>query len=207
MPYVYDRLGRLRASSQGYPVFASRNVNTNVKTISDTIRLPQFYVESQHEIQPGHPVQWTGHAAMINTDGTRLHTFSQTDYSAALSSVEPAIDDSNTIAGIVIEKAAETGDRFFTHKGVHSRHNLPSDINKLYRVGNDIALAWVLEESEGEIEGIYQRYVNGQLDDTGPYQLTMVSSDTFVINRTIQAAINLELATLKARFDSLTTNQ
>lgn len=205
MPYSYDRLGRLRATSQRYPNYASRR-SANIKIVSDVIRLPQFYVESQHEIQPGHPVQWTGNAAMINADGTRQVAFSETDLSAALSSVEPATDDSNTIAGIVIEKAAETGDRSFTHKGVHSHHTLPSDLQNLYRVGNDISLAWVLEESEGEIEGVYQRYVNGQLDDTGPYQLTMVSSDTFVINRTIQAAVNLELATLKARFDSLTQN-
>ena len=201
MPYGYDNLGRLRSRPQRYPIFSARTRPT-VQTISDTIRLPQFYVESQHELQPGHPIQWTGNATMI-VNGTRRDNFSQTDYSAALSSVEPAADDSNTIAGIVIEKAAQTGDKTFTHKGVHTTHGLPNDIQNLYRVANDITLAWVLEESEGELEGVYQRYVNGQLDDTGPYQLTMVSSDTFVINRTIQAAINLEVATLKARFDSL----
>ena len=204
MPYTFDMSGRLRAGIQQFPSYAMPHTAQSTFINTDPIRLPQFYAESDHDIQPGHPVQWTGEPTMINNAGQRIDAFSQHDISSALSSVEPATSNTNRLAGIVIEKAASPGDRQFTHKGVHSIHSLPTDSKTLYRVGNNIVLAWVLGESQGEMEGIYQRYVNGTLDTTGPYQLTMVSSDMFTIHRTMQASVELELAELKARFDSLT---
>ena len=207
MPYGYDMQGRLHTRRQQYPSyenFASSTPQVLPSLTTDPIRLAQFYVESDHEIKPGHAVQWTGQAAMVNRNGERIDAFSQSDMSQALSSVEPASGDTRLVAGVVIEKAAAEGDTSFTHKGIHTTHSLPADSKNYYRVGNDIVLAWVLEESEGELEGIYERYVNGTRDETGPYQLTMVASDMFMINRTMQASIDLEFAELKARFDALT---
>ena len=101
---------------------------------------------------------------------------------------------------------AALGNRVFTHKGIHTVHRLATDSQHIYRVGRDVQMAWVLDDSLGEVEGIYERYVNGALDTTGPYQLTMISNDVFAINRTMAASVEQELQNLKARFDALTTN-
>ena len=62
----------------------------------------------------------------------------------------------------------------------------------------------MLDDHENELEGVYARYVNGELDDTGPYQLSMVSTDTFAIDRTFAATLDNELNEIKQRLDALT---
>ena len=200
MPYLFDSAGRLTVHKhRNYTQHVS---STNRNITADNIRTPHVYVESTHDIEPGHVVEWTGDPAMFTTLGKRQNTF---DYNYAISSVRPATNYSHTVAGIVTEKAASPGSKFFTHKGIHTNHRLAPDVQHIYRIGRDVQMAWVLDDSFNEVEGIYQRYVNGQLDATGPYQLTMISNDVFAINRTIAASIEQELTQLKARFDALTT--
>lgn len=184
--YFHDRLGRL-----GFMNIRKATTPTTAQQhlISDAIRLPEVYVESSHDIGDGHLVAWTGEESIHSADG--------------LSRVEPA--NGGVIAGVVKHLAADVGDKYFTHRGIHTKHNVPGT-SKIYRVGRDIVLAWVLvDDHENELEGVYQRYVNGELDSTGPYQIQMVSSDTFSIDRTMGASINTELAELRARIDALTT--
>ena len=201
MPYTFDISGRLRSLAQPYPRNNTALRVTSSGGIKDNLRLSQFYVESDHEIEVGHPVQWSGNANNIDSRGNRVDHFYD---NFLLSDVVPADTYSNIIAGIVLEKAAGPGDTLYTHKGIHSTHPLPNDVKNIYRVANDIALAWVLEDSMGELEGIYKRYVNGVEDTTGPYQLTFVSNDTFVFNRTMEANMELAVSQIKARLDALT---
>lgn len=200
MPYFYDTSGRLTAMRPLVTYQSPSEPELSLK--ADNIRTHHIYVESSETIEPGHVVEWTGEPTMFLANGTRKDTF---DHNYPLSSIRAASDYSTTVAGIVTEKAAETGDYTFTHKGVHTTHLLPQDLQKLYRVGRDVQIAWVINDSMNEIEGVYQRYVNGTLDTTGPYQLSMVSRDVFAIDRTIAASIEHELSTLRARFDALTT--
>ena len=110
MPYRYDMSGRLRSQIQRYPSYNFSTVSSATGFTSDIIRLSQFYVQSDHELEPGHPVQWTGQPAMISKTGTSVTSFSTDNLTYALSSVEPATSYSKTIAGIVIEKAASASD-------------------------------------------------------------------------------------------------
>ena len=202
MPYFHDSAGRLQVYKYSHNQAVSRSSNqTNL--IADNIRTPHVYVESSQNIAPGHVVEWTGEPAMFTNIGQRLNAF---DHNFAISSVQPAGNHSTTVAGIVTEKAAEPGNKLFTHKGIHTVHRLATDSQHIYRVGRDVQMAWVLDDSLGEVEGIYERYVNGALDTSGPYQLTMISNDVFAINRTMAASIEQELQNLKGRFDALTTN-
>lgn len=202
MPYFYDTTGRLNSMT---PLvnFQTPSQQQQRAIKADNIRTHHVYLESTETIEPGHVVEWTGEPAMFLADGKRKENF---DHNFALSSIRAASDYSTTVAGIVTEKAAETGDYSFTHKGIHTTHLLPQDLKKLYRVGRDVQIAWVIDDSMNEIEGVYQRYVNGTLDTTGPYQLSMISNDVFSIDRTIAASIEQELSTLRARFDALTTS-
>ena len=201
MPYTFDSSGKLRFGVQPYQTtFNAMSIN-NTPLITDNVRVSQFYVESEHELEPGHLVQWTGKPNNIDKDGKRVNEYRD---NFILSDVVPASNNSSLIAGVIVEKAAQAGDTRYTHKGVHSTHPLPTNVKNIYRVANNLALAWVLDECQGELEGVYKRYVNGVEDTTGPYQLSMTSTDTFVINRTMQANIELSLADLKARFDALT---
>ena len=205
MPYYHDSGGKLSflpPVRKHYGSFSTKSRTLN----SDIIRLPHVYVESTHEIAPGHLVSWTGSPHMFKRNGTKKEEWTSEDgFEFALSRVEPAESNSTIIAGIVQEKAADPGQKSFTHKGIHTTHALPQNNEYVYRVARDVTLAWVFDDHENELEGIYQRYVNGQLDATGPYQLQMVSSDTFAIDRTMAASLENELADLRARFDSLTT--
>ena len=186
--YFHDRSGRLS-------VMNIRRDTTQAQRqhiISDAVRLPEVYVESSHDIEDGHLVAWTGEDSIHSADG--------------LSRVEPAGPNAGVIAGVVKHLAANVGDKYYTHYGIHTRHNIPGT-SKIYRVGRDIVLAWVLvDDHDNELEGVYQRYVNGELDSTGPYQIQMVSSDTFSIDRTMGASISTEVAELRARLDALTTS-
>ena len=202
MPYFHDSAGRLQVYKYSHNQAAGQS-SRQANLIADNIRTPHVYVESSHDIAAGHVVEWTGNPAMFTRAGTRQDTF---DHNFALSSVRPASDHSTTVAGIVTEKAAAPGSKVFTHKGIHTVHRLANDSQHIYRVGRDVQMAWVLDDSLGEVEGIYERYVNGALDTTGPYQLTMISTDVFVINRTMAASIEQELQILKSKFDALTTN-
>ena len=165
-----------------------------------------FTLESTHDIAPGHLVSWTGSPHMFTSNGTKKEEWNSHDgFEFALSRVEPAASNSTVVAGIIQEQAAIPGQAKFTHKGIHTTHKLSGTSGYIYRVARDVTLAWVFDDHENELEGIYQRYVNGALDTTGPYQLQMVSSDTFAIDRTMAASLENELADLRARFDSLTT--
>lgn len=177
----------------------------STKLTSDNIRPSSLYVESPHEIAPGHIVQWTGTPNNFTINGTRKTVYSSSHgHEYALSTVEPTTTHSTTVAGVVIEKAASSTDNSYTHKGgVHTSHVLPADSQNIYRVGRDIALAWVLDSHHGELEGLYTRYVNGVEDSTGPYQLRMSSRNQFTIERTTTATAELQLANLTARFDAL----
>lgn len=202
MPYSYDSQGRLSflgpiGVRTTLPVTQSQSSLT-----TDEIRLPHVYVESEENLENGHLVSWTGDATMF-IRGRRKTTF-EGSHSHALSSVTLSPAGSNTVAGVVVEKAAEPGSRSYTQKGIHTRHVLPTDSQHIYRVGRDVCLAWVLDDHENELEGVYARYVNGELDDTGPYQLSMVSTDTFAIDRTFAATLDNELNEIKQRLDALT---
>ena len=172
---------------------------------SDNIRPTAVYVESDHDIAPGHVVEWTGTPTNFLTNGTRSTVYSsENGHEYALSSVRPTGNHSTVVAGVVIDKAAEPGAESYTHKGgVQTTHSLPEDAKHIYRVGRDIALAWVLDAHHGELEGLYTRYVNGVEDSTGPYQLRMSGRDRFTIERTTTATAELQLADLTARFDAL----
>ena len=199
---------RIRTSSSNWrskysPSIASPDVQQTFT--SDNIRPTSVYVESDHDIAPGHVVEWTGTPTNFLRDGTRSTVYTSSNgHEYALSSVQPTTTHSTTVAGIVIDKAAEPGASSYTHKGgVHTSHILPADSKHIYRVGRDIALAWVLDSHHGELEGLYTKYVNGVLDSTGPYQLRMSGRDRFTIERTTTATAELELANLTARFDAL----
>ena len=207
MPYYHDRYGKLSflpPVRRNITDIGSSGGRRALK--ADIIRLPHIYVESTHNMEPGQLVAWTGDPHMFKTNGTKKEEWSSIDgYEYALSRVEPASDSSAVIAGIVQEKAAEPGQSRFTHKGIHTTHALPSNNQYVYRVARDVTLAWVFDDHENELEGVYNRYVNGELDTTGPYQIQMVSSDTFAIDRTMAASLENELADLRARFNNLTT--
>lgn len=204
MPYYHDRFGKLNFLP---PVRQALNIrNSQTKLTADIIRLPHMYVESTHDMEPGQLVAWTGDPHMFTANGGKKEEWSSRDgFEYALSRVEPASDNSTVIAGIVQEKAADPGQRHFTHKGIHTTHTLPVNNQYVYRVARDVTLAWVFDDHENELEGVYNRYVNGELDTTGPYQLQMVSSNMFAIDRTMAASLENELADLRARFDSLTS--
>ena len=172
---------------------------------TDNIRPLAMYVESDFDIEPGHIVEWSGIPNNI-IDGERNNVFSTDHIEYAMSKVIPAETSSQTVAGVVMAKAATTGDTRYTHKGgIHTTHPLPTDIKNIYRIGRDIGLAWVIDNHHGELEGLYTRYKNGVEDSTGPYQLTMTSKDHFTIERTATATAELQLAELIARFDALTS--
>ena len=186
----------------------SRHSNRFPPVTADSIRPPSVYVESDHDISNGHVVEWdAGKPTNFLSTGQRKTEWTADDgYEFAHSKVIPAGTHSNTVAGIVIEKAAEPGKNSFTHKGgAYTTQTLPSDSQHIYRVGRDIALAWVLDSHSNELEGIYTRYVNGVEDTTGPFQLTMTGNEHFSIERTVGATVEMELAELIARFDTLTT--
>lgn len=204
MPYSYNKSGKLSFLPPIRQRFTVRRLEQSIK--SDIIRLPHIYVESVHDLEPGSLVAWTGEPHMFTSNGTKQEQWtSENGYEFALSRVEPASNHSNLIAGVIQEKAAVPGQNSFTHKGIHTTHSLPANNQFVYRVARDVTLAWVLDDHENELEGIYNRYVNGELDTTGPYQLQMVSSDIFAIDRTMAASLENELAELRARFNNLTT--
>ena len=204
MPYYHNSLGQLSFLP---PVRQSSVFLETQKEIqSDIIRLPHVYVESTHDLAPGHLVSWTGSPHMFTRNGSKKEEWTSEDgFEFALSRVEPATSNSIVVAGVIQEKAAEPGQNSFIHKGIHTNHTLPENNQYVYRVARDVTLAWVFDDHENELEGVYQRYVNGELDTTGPYQLQMVSTNTFAIDRTMAASLETELADLRARFDSLTT--
>ena len=126
MPYSYNRSGRLSFLP---PVRQSRFSTTNNQPKSDLIRLPQIYVESVHDLEPGHLVAWTGEPHMFTESGSKKEQWtSEHGYEFALSRVELAPNNSNLIAGIVQEKAASPGQENFLQKGIHTIHKLPFKI-------------------------------------------------------------------------------
>ena len=178
---------------------------SDINVTSDNIRPVTLYVESQHDIPNGHIAEWTGEPRYFDNRGNRIDAFASSEgHHYALSSVRPSGTHSKTVAGVVINKAASPDDKTFTHKGaIHSVHSLPDDVAHIYRVGRDIALAWVIDSHHGELEGLYKKYVNGVEDQSGLYQLTMTGRDIFTIEPTITAQVETQLADLTARFNSL----
>ena len=210
MTYYYSN-NKLTVSSSNWranQMHTTSHSHTFPRVTADSIRPPSVYVESEHDISNGHVVEWDGNPTNFLSTGQRKTEWTAADgYEFAHSKVIPAGTHSNTIAGIVIEKAAEPGKNSFTHKGgAYTTQTLPQDSQHIYRVGRDIALAWVIDSHSNELEGIYTRYVNGVEDTTGPFQLTMTGNEHFSIERTAAATVEMELAELIARFDALVTN-
>ncbi len=191
------------------PIYKQTTISRphQMRVQADTVRPPSVYVESEHEIENGHVVEWGGGPTNFISSGRKSTWTSEHGHTFAHSKVVPAETHSTTVAGIVIEKAASPGDSSFTHKGgVYTSQSLPSDSQHIYRVGRDIALAWVIDSHSNELEGIYTRYVNGVEDTTGPFQLTMTGNEHFTLERTVGANVNMQLGELIARFDALVTN-
>ena len=94
---------------------------------SDNIRPVTLYVESEHEIPNGHIAEWTGEPKYFDNLGNRIDAFTSSEgHHYALSSVRPSGTHSKAIAGVIINKAATSDDKTFTHKGaVHSVHFPP----------------------------------------------------------------------------------
>ena len=176
--------------------------------VSDHLRPLSLYVESEHEISNGHIVEWTGNPKFFDERGQRIDSFSSDKgFQYALSSVIPTSTHSQAVAGIVLNKAAAPTDRTFSHVGAaHSVHTLPDDVGHIYRIGRDIALAWVVDSHQNELEGLYTKYVNGVEDTSGKYQLTMCGRDVFKIEPTVTSMIDTQVAELTARFNTLVQN-
>ena len=103
---------------------AYRQPNNNItlsaqqsQRVTDAIRPMSLYVESSNKIDPGHVVNWNGQAAMFKTDGSKVNEFtSQHGHEFALSQIEPSNSNSISVAGIVLENAAEPSEHIYTQR-------------------------------------------------------------------------------------------
>ena len=211
MSYFFNNRGSLNFSkSYIAPSAQSFSSATQSKTTADAIRPQSLYVESQSHVTNGHLVQWTGTAAMFNTLGNNVTSFSaQNGHEFALSQVEPCDTiHSKSVAGIIIDHAAGPGDSSFKHKGDHSVYNCNDNahIHRLATSGS-VVLAWVcVDEHENALDGVYTRYLNGVED--GLYIVRELGDEYFSLERVGSNSSIDELATsvdlLTDRFDALT---
>ena len=179
------------------------------KIVGDTARLPTMYVESGEELEKGHVVEWKGTPSSFLTTGERKTTFDgSSGYHYAYSKVGLANSYSGVTAGVVIDKVAQAGDSTFTHSGIETTHQLPQDVENVYRVARDVCLAWVFaDEHDNELEGVYKKYINGE-EQSEAYILQMVSTDTFHIAPSSGGIVadNTEIEALRERLDALTSH-
>jgi len=187
--------------------FAASLTPTRIET--DPIRPTSLYVESTNDVDAGHLVKWTGSAAMFSKAGDRIDAFSDSSgHEYALSSVvEETESRSASVAGIVMETAAEPDAASFLHKGVHSHHTI-KNAQHILRVATrgSVVLAWVLDEHENQLEGVYTKLINAT--PSGKVVVRELG-DHFTISETTSSVESLvaEVDQLTARLNELTNQQ
>ena len=171
----------------------------------DSIRPTQLYVESEHNVSAGHIVSWTGDPAMFDKQGNRLNSWTaQSGHEFALSKVEAnTLSRHPGVAGVVLETAAEPDAVSFTHKGIHTNH-LIKDADHILRVATkgSVVLAWVLDDHQNALEGVYTKNINGVASGT---VVVRELGDHFTITESNPNTVSIsdELAALTARFNEL----
>ena len=172
----------------------------------DSIRPTQLYVESEHNVDSGHIVSWTGSPAMFDKAGNRQSTWTaQSGHEFALSKVESNTLSQHTgVAGVVLETAATPNATSFVHKGIHTTHAI-KDAEHILRVATQgsVVLAWVLNDHQNALEGVYTKNINGVASGT---VVIRELGDHFTITESNPNTVSLsdELALLTARMDALT---
>ena len=207
MPFTYHN-NSFNYSPQYLPQQSNMFVQPSATNLTtDNIRPNSLYVECDETIENGHLLFWSGSASMFSKDGTKILNFSgENGYEFALGKVEKLHENnSKRIAGIVLEKAAEPNSTNFLHKGVHSLHAV-TDSENIFRIATkgSVVLAWVLDSHENQLEGLYEKQVNGVFKNR--VVIRELGEQYFTIEDVQdQELILQELETLKSRFDELTT--
>lgn len=177
-------------------------------TRGDAIRPTQLYVESEHNVSAGHIVSWTGDPAMFDRSGNRLSTWTaQSGHEFALSKVEANTEPRHPgVAGVVLETAAEPNAVSFVHKGIHTSHAI-KDADHILRVATkgSVVLAWVLDDHQNALEGVYTKFINGVASGT---VVVRELGDHFTITESTPNTVSIsdEIAVLTARLNALTNN-
>ena len=178
-----------------------------VAIVTDPIRPQQLYVHSTDDVDSGHLVSWTGQPSMFLRDGQKVEEFDDAHgHEYALSSVNETDNWHRTdVAGVVLETAASPSDTQYIQKGVHSSHPIINN-NHILRLSTpgSCVLAWVIDEHENSLEGIFVQYING--NQQGEYVVRELGNKFFTIEPLYQshATLQLEVDTLTARLDLLT---
>ena len=210
MSYYYSKSGSL-SYNHAYSAPHITPISTSSSNIQfDPIRPSSLYVHSDHEITNGNLAKWKGTASMYDRNGSQINAYSsQSGHEFAIGRVEENDEIySQEIAGVVIEKSAEPGDYVFKHKGVHSDHPMNNNTKYIHRLATSgsCVLAWVLlDEHEGELDGVYIEHLNGVaigkavVRELGANHFTMerIGNDDF---QTLQTQVD----TLQSRLDELT---
>jgi hypothetical protein len=178
---------------------------------TDNIRPNELYVESATDVPAGHLVSWTGDPAMFLSDGQKLEEFNG-DHGHEYAISRVSVPDTGSshlldIAGVVIETAAEPSDTTFLHKSVHTRHPVVGNqhILRISRPGS-CALAWVLDDHENSLNGVYTQYANGL--EEGTFVIRELGTDHFTIEEInpVLSDVSAAVQELTDRLDMLTAD-
>ena len=210
MSFFFNNSGSVQYAP-GYVQRHRATITGGTQTIiTDGIRQPELYVESTADVEAGHLVHWTGEPSMFLKSGDKLLDFGgDHGHEYALSKVQ-APDGTHRvdIAGLVIETAATPNDTNYLHKSVHSRHPIKNNehVLRISRPGT-CALAWVLDDHENSLNGVYTQYANGIED--GTYVIRELGTEYFTIEEINPVLADVEAAVqlLTNRLDNLTNNE